>query len=239
MTLFIFLFGLVMGSFLNVCIYGLTKDDSIAIRPLHCKFCETQFRLLDLIPVLSWLLLGGKCRYCGEKIHYRYPVTEFVNAIVWVLIIWQWGFTLQGLFGLFLFSLSLVISQIDLEHYIIPNRLVIILLLTGIMYHILVQDLTILNRFFGLVLGFTVPFLMAIISRGGMGGGDIKLMAAIGWWLGFPGVLYALFVGALTGSIIGVILIALRLKKRKDPIPFGPFLVLGFLMMFFLQDKIS
>jgi len=229
----IFIFGLVMGSVLNFLIYVLTKDESIAIRPLHCKFCEIQLKILDLIPVLSWLLHRGKCRYCGEKKHYRYPVTEFVNAMVWVLIIWQWGLTLQGLFGLFLFSLSLVISQIDLEHYIIPNRLVLILLLFGIMYHILVQDLTLLNRFFGLVLGFIVPFLMAVISRGGMGAGDIKLMAAIGWWLGFPGVIYALFVGSLLGSIIGVILITLRLKKRKDPIPFGPFLVFGFLIIFF------
>lgn len=236
---FTFLFGLVIGSFLNVCIYRLPKGESIAMPPSHCTSCNTELKPQDLIPVLSWVLLRGKCRYCGEKIHWRYPVTEFVNAVVWVMIIWQWGLTSQGLAGLFLFSLSLVITQIDLEHYLIPNSLVIFLLLGGIAYHFIAQDLTLLNRGIGLVVGFTVPFLLALLSRGGMGGGDIKLMGAMGVWLGFPGVLYALFIGALLGSLVGLGLIILGKKKRKDPIPFGPFLVLGFLVLFLFADNVT
>jgi len=236
---FVFLFGLVIGSFLNVVIYRLPLNQSIAYPPSHCTSCQKGRAARDLIPVVSWLILRGKCRFCGERIHWRYPLTEFVNAVAWVWIIGQYGLTPQGIAGLFLFSLSLVITQIDLEHYLIPNSLVITCLAVGIVYHFVNQDVTLLNRLIGLAAGFGVPFFLAGLGKGGMGGGDIKLMAAAGFWLGFPGVLYALFAGALAGSVFGLILILSGRKKRKDPIPFGPFLVLGFLLVFFYQQELS
>ncbi|MFY9175048.1 MAG: prepilin peptidase [Peptococcia bacterium] len=235
---FVFLFGLVIGSFLNVLIGRLPEGESIVNPPSHCEACDTTLKAQDLIPLISWFLLRGKCRYCGEKIHYRYPLTEFVNGIAWVLIIWQFGLTYQGLAGLFLFSLFLAIALIDLEHYIIPNGLVLALLVGGVIYHFLGQDLTIIQRLIGLAVGFAVPVVIALISRGGMGGGDIKLMATMGFWLGFGGILITLFIAALIGSIIGIALIISGRKKRKDPIPFGPFLVIGFLLIFLYGEQL-
>lgn len=235
---FVFLFGLVIGSFLNVCIGRLPQGQSIVNPPSHCESCGDYLQPKDLIPIISWLLLRGKCRYCGEKIHYRYPLTEFVNALAWVLIIWQFGLTYQGLAGLFVFSLSLVIFLIDLERYIIPNELVLIFLIGGVIYHFLNPELSILNRLLGLAVGVAVPALIALISRGGMGGGDVKLMGAMGLWLGFAGVLVAFFLAALIGSIVGISLIISGRKKRKDPIPFGPFLVVGFLLVFLFQNQL-
>lgn len=233
---FTFLFGLVFGSFLNVCIYRLPRGESLAYPPSHCTKCGTMLKPSDLIPVLSWLLLGGKCQYCGEKIHWRYIITEFVNAVGWVLIIYFFGLTFQGAAGVFLFSLALVIAQIDLEHYLIPNSLVLILLITGFLYYFLEPDPGLLNRALGLAVGFVIPLILSYLSKGGMGGGDIKLMGAMGLWLGFPGILYSLFIAALTGSIAGILLIATGIKKRRDPIPFGPFLIIGFLCIFLFQD---
>ncbi|MFZ5754398.1 MAG: prepilin peptidase [Bacillota bacterium] len=238
MTLFLtFAYGLIFGSFLNVLIYRLPRGENIAYPPSHCTSCNTKLKPRDLIPVFSFLFLGGKCRYCGEKIHWCYPVTEIVNALGWMTIIYYYGLSARGVAGCFLFSLALVIGQIDLEHYLIPDSLVITLLAGGVVYHFFSQEMGILNRILGLAVGFAIPFLLAVVSRGGMGGGDIKLTAAMGFWLGFPGVFYALFVGALVGSITGILLIALKRKKRRDPIPFGPFLVLGFLVIFFFRDQ--
>lgn len=237
MILFVtFLLGLVFGKYLNVCVYRLPKGESLAHLSPHCKGCGTYTKPADLIPVLSWLLLGGKCRYCGENIDWQYIVTELVNAAGWVIIIHYYGLTPQGMAGIFLFSLALVITQIDLEHYLIPNSLVLILLLTGIVYYFIEPVPGLVDRILGLVVGFLIPLILGYLSKGGMGGGDIKLMGAMGFWLGFPGVLYSLFIAALSGSIIGILMIAAGIKKRKDPIPFGPFLVIGFLCIFFFHD---
>ena len=238
MTLFlIFIYGLIFGSFLNVLVYRLPRRENIAYPPSRCTSCHTKLKTRDLIPVFSFLFLGGKCRYCGEKIQWRYPLTEIANALGWVIIIHQYGVSSKGVAGCLLFSMALVMAQIDLAHYLIPDSLVITLLAGGVVYHFFSQEMGILNRILGLAVGFAIPFLLAVVSRGGMGGGDIKLTAAMGFWLGFPGVFYALFVGALVGSITGIILIVLKRKKRRDPIPFGPFLLLGFFVIFFYRDE--
>lgn len=234
-----FIFGLVLGSFLNACIYCLPRNERLIHAPAHCMGCGTCFRPADLIPVLSWFLLGGKCRYCGEKIHCRYPVTELANALGWMVIIYYWGLTLKGLAGAFLFSLALIITQIDLEHYLIPNSIVLTLFLAGIVYHFLEPGTGIQTRLLGAGLGFMIPLILGYLSKGGMGGGDIKLMGAMGFWLGFPGVLYSMFIAALLGSLAGILLIITGIKKRKEPIPFGPFLIIGFLCIFFSRDIIS
>lgn len=229
----VFIFGLVIGSFLNACIFCLPRNQSIKSFFSRCASCGRELTGNNIIPVLNRLLFRGKCCYCSEKIHWRYPATGFANALAWVLITRQWGLTPAGAAGLFLFSLSLVIAQIDFEHYLIPNSLVVLCLTGGAAYHFLVRDIGFRVRLLGMAAGFLVPLLLALISRGGMGGGDVKLMAAIGFWLGFPDVLYALFAGALLGSVVGAALIAGGKKKRKEPIPFGPFLVLGLLVIFF------
>lgn len=229
----IFLCGLVGGSLLNICIKRIPQGERLITRFSHCHNCKTELRLLDLIPVISWILLRGKCRYCDKHIHFEYPLIELVNGLAWVLIIFYLGLSLQGIVGAFVFSLSLVIFLIDLKHYIIPNGLVITFFLTGVIHNLYIQDINLLNSLIGMGVGFSIPFLLAIVSRGGMGGGDIKLIAAMGFWLGFPQILSMLFIAAVLGSLVGLILILIKQKRRKDPIPFGPFLISGFLLMYF------
>ncbi len=235
---FVFLFGLVTGSFLNVLITRLPAGKSIASPPSHCEACGTTLQARDLIPVISWLFLRGKCRYCGQPIPYWFPLTEFVNGVVWVGLVWQFGLTCKGMAGLFLFSLFLVIALIDLQHQIIPNGLVLTLLAGGIIYHFGSEELSLFQRLLGLAVGLTVLLLIALLSRGGMGGGDIKLLAVMGFWLGLGGVLATLFLAALIGSIVGIVLIISGRKKRKDPIPFGPFLAIGFLLVFLYGEQL-
>ncbi len=169
----------------------------------------------------------------GAGVPRSYPLTEALNALGWLMIIQYFGFTAQGIAGIFLFSMSLMITMIDLEHYIIPDSIVLTTLLGGIVYHAVTPGPGPANLLLGLAVGLAVPFFLAVVSKGGLGGGDVKLSAVMGFWLGFPGVFYALFWGALSGSITGILLMVLKIKKRKDPIPFGPFLTLGFLSTFF------
>lgn len=164
----------------------------------------------------------------------NYYLLALVNALGWGVAAGYYGLTAEGIAAAVLFSISLMITVIDIKHYIIPDSLVILLLITGIIFQFAMDTgLSTLNRMIGLGLGFGVPFFLAIFSKGGIGGGDIKLCAVFGYWLGIPGIFYALFIGALLASLTGIILIILKKKKRKDPIPFGPFLVLGFLTAYF------
>lgn len=240
MLFYIFLFGLIVGSFLNVCIYRIPKGDSIVFPPSHCTSCHHKLAAKDLIPLFSYFLLRGRCRYCGEKIPWRYPLVELSNGLGWVLIMWyyQGMITGQSIAGMLLFSFSLVLSLIDIKHFLIPNSLVVVLLVAGIIYHVWFREISIGLLLLGLAVGFGFPYVIAVVSGGGMGGGDIKLCAAMGLWLGYPSIIYALFIGALLGSLVGITLIICRIKTRKDRIPFGPFLMLGFLAMIFFQKQI-
>ena len=201
---FAFLYGLIFGSFFNVVIYRLPLGLSLIEPSSHCPSCHTKLRPLDLIPVFSWLTLCGRCRYCSDKISAFYPLIELFNGLGWLLIIKEWGLAPQGIAGAFLFSLALIITMIDLKHYLIPNSLVLMLLGGGIIYHFAVPPLSVVDRLIGLAVGLAVPLLLYFISHGGMGGGDIKLMGAMGFWLGFPGVLMALFIAALMGSVVEI-----------------------------------
>jgi len=240
MLFYIFLFGLLVGSFLNVCIYRIPQGESIVFPPSHCPSCHHQLAAKDLVPLFSFLLLGGKCRYCGEKISWQYPLVELGNGLGWVLIMWYYQGLPSGqsVAGMLLFSFALVLSLIDVKHYLIPNCLVVVLLVGGLVYHLWLREISIGLILLGMAVGFGFPFVIAVVSGGGMGGGDIKLCAAMGLWLGYPAIIYALFIGALLGSLVGIILIICRLKTRKDRIPFGPFLMLGFLAMILFQQQI-
>lgn len=178
----------------------------------------------------GWVRENYPCR--SEILPESFPLLEILNALAWVSAIWQWGLTPKAMAALFLFSLCIVISWVDLNQCLIPDSLTLLLLLAGLVYHFIGGDLSLVNRGIGMAGGFLALFLLVLLSRGGLGGGDVKLMAAMGFWLGFPAVFYALFLGALLGSIAGTILIILGRKQRKDYIPFGPFLVMGFLWMF-------
>ncbi|WP_028309451.1 prepilin peptidase [Desulfitibacter alkalitolerans] len=227
MTLLITILGLVIGSFLNVCIYRIPKGKSVIYKPSNCTSCNTNLEILDLIPLISYILLRGKCRYCGEGIKVRYPLVEILTGGIFLITYLYIGFDVLLIKYLVLFSVLIVATFIDLDHQIIPNKLVFLIFTWGIIWQIFYPELFWYQSIGGAILGGGLLFLAAIISRGGMGGGDIKLMFAAGFILGISATALALFLSFLAGSIIGMVLILLRIKGRKDPIPFGPFLSLG------------
>lgn len=237
-NLVVLIIGLLVGSFLNVCIYRIPRGENVVFPPSHCPSCSARLKTKDLIPLLSWLFLKGKCRYCGQRISPRYLIIESIHGLGWLAIAMGFGVSPHALAGMMLFSMTLVISAIDMEHGIIPDELSALLLITGVAYHFLSHEIGFLNRLIGMAVGFGLLFLLAVISKGGMGGGDIKLCAGIGFWLGFPGFLYALLAASVIGSLVSIGLMVLKRKGLKETIPFGPFLMLGFLLIYFFQEPI-
>lgn len=235
---FFFIIGLVIGSFLNVCIYRIPRDESIVFPPSHCAKCDRRIGSRDLFPLFSYLWLKGRCRHCGQRISPVYPLVESLTGLLFVSIYLHFGFSLLTAKFLVLGAVLLVVSLIDLEHYIIPNRVLLFALVAGVFLNLLARDLTVVSILSGFLAASGLLLLPAIISRGGMGGGDIKLAAVIGFYLGWPQGLLAVFLGCLLAGLTGLLLVLVRIKGRKDAIPFGPFLAAGALLALFRGKEI-
>lgn len=231
LTLWGFL-GLAAGSFLNVCIYRIPRGESISFPPSHCPGCKKNIKPYDLIPVISYLILKGKCRHCGEKISNRYPVVELLTGVCFLVLFIKFGLSFTLAKYLFLSLILIAVTFIDLEHYIIPNELVIAGLIGGTVLHPLAGDLTLLSSLYGIL--STTGFLLfiyiispVIFKQEGLGGGDIKLSLVMGLFLGWPLSLLAVFLACCLAGTVGIGLVAFKKKSGKDPIPFGPFLAMG------------
>ncbi|WP_366922508.1 prepilin peptidase [Metallumcola ferriviriculae] len=225
----VFLFGLVIGSFLNVVIYRLPLKQSIIFPASHCPNCGVHLLIRDLVPVLSWLFLQGRCRNCGTRISRRYPLIELFTALVFLILsLYFQGWQLIGL--LFLAAILIAASAIDFKHGIIPNQLIIAGLVVGLADIFLNVSLTWQQQLLGFFTGGGLLLLLAVVSRGGMGGGDIKLTAVMGIFLGPKLVLVTLVLASALGAAAGVALILAGKKGRKDAIVFGPFLAVGALL---------
>lgn len=229
--LFAFLFGACVGSFLNVCIYRLPKEESLIKRNSHCMSCGTEIKRRDLIPIVSWCILKGKCRACGAKISPRYTVVEALNALLWVFIAYKTDaivHPLEFVLTALLFSALIVVFFMDWDTQLISTYVCIFIAVIGIIYAIVKHDdesVTIVSR----VVGFfcvSVPLLIIELASGGkaMGRGDVYLMAAAGIFLGWQRSLVALGIGLVTGSIAGIII---KHKTSKSAFAFGPWLSLG------------
>jgi leader peptidase (prepilin peptidase) / N-methyltransferase len=246
-----FTFGLFFGSFANVCIYRLPRNESIVFPASHCPNCNTDIHWYDNIPVLSFLILRAKCRSCHEPISWRYPLVEMLTGLLFLSMYWRFGLT-RYLFAYCLLALFLVvITFIDLKEQIIPDELSYGLLFAGIFFSFFNAELyikylfyfpVVINRlaasYCGLLVGGGLLYFIAWVSRGGMGGGDIKLAAALGTFLGWANTLVMLGISFLLGGVVGVILLAMGRKKRKDPIPFGPFIALATILMILFETPI-
>ena len=234
----LFLFGLIIGSFLNVCIYRIPRGESIVFPSSYCPQCSYFLKPWHLIPVFSFLLLGGRCSHCGEKIPWRYPLVELLTGILFTLLVFRYGFTVETLFYCFFIAALIVIAFIDRENFLIPNIVNLVLLGLGTFFHFFFRPIGWANPFLTF-LGTGLFFLfLQLLFRGGLGGGDVKLAAVLGLWLGWPLTVFAIFLGSLLGSIIGISLIILKKRKRKDPLPYGPFLVISTLIILLLGDLI-
>jgi leader peptidase (prepilin peptidase)/N-methyltransferase len=246
-SIILFIFGLAVGSFLNVCIWRLPRGESIISTVSHCPYCGWPISVKDNIPILSYLVLRGKCRYCGGRISPQYFLVELATAVLFVLVFLEYGLGWGLVSSLFFISVLLLVAAIDLKHQIIPNKVILpamtvqlVLILSPLIYHNELKGA--IPHLAGFLIGGGILLIAALVSplifgKEGMGGGDVKLGAFIGLTLGWH-ILVALFVGFLTGALVGLTLIALKRKTRKDLIPFGPFLSLGGLVALFLGPQI-
>ena len=227
----IFMFGLAIGSFANVCIYRLPKKESVVFPVSHCIACSTPVRPFDNIPVISYLILGGKCRDCKEGISVIYPIIEAITALLLLAGFFKFGLTFDFLIYTVVAPTLVIITAIDIEHQIIPD----VITLPGIVLGLAAGSYTIgyIDSFSGCLLGGGLFYLLAVLSNGGMGGGDIKYIAAAGALVGWQKVLLIIFIGAFLGSFMGLLQIVVQKKSRKSLIPFGPFLAAATLITLF------
>lgn len=236
-------FGLIIGSFLNVVIHRLPREESLVTPRSRCPACQTPIAAWDNIPVVSFLLLGGRCRACREPISWRYPLVEGLTGFLFALTVNKFGVTLQALFALVLVSSLVVVSFIDLDHQIIPNAITLPGIPLGLLGGLVAGQPPILDRLIGALTG--AGFLYLVLLYGGamygqdaMGEGDLNLLALVGAFLGWRAVVVTLLVGCLSGSLVGLTLIVLKRLGRREHIPFGPFLVLGAMVSLFWGDAL-
>lgn len=223
------LLGAVLGSFLNVCVLRWTADQSVVRPASHCPRCNYVLRWYDNIPILSWLWLRGRCRQCREPISIQYPLVELANAVIWAGFAWRFGPSLELVRGAVFFSILLGIAVGDGRTYIIPDEFSVGGLVIGLLFSLPGGYPAIGASMFGAALGFAILWIVGLVGKRlfkeeSMGGGDIKMMAMVGAFLGWSGVLLTIFVGAVTGVI--VFFPSLASGKRKL-VPFGVFLAVG------------
>lgn len=231
--------GLLLGSFLNVCIYRIPRRESIVYPPSHCPCCNARLRWFELIPVISFLLLRGRCRHCSSRISWRYPAVELLTGLLFYLVYLnhlEWSLALVR--DWLLVAFLMVVSFIDLEHLRIPDVLTLGSFAVFALWQLLLPWQSHSSAALGAVVGWGLLFAIAVVSRGGMGGGDIKLAAVLGLYLGFPGILLALGLAFILGAAVGLLLVISGVKGRKDPIPFGPFLAFGSLVVILWGENI-
>jgi len=227
-----FVVGLIVGSFLNVCIHRLPQSMSIVRPGSRCPQCGRPIRPRDNIPLVSYLLLRGRCRDCGGRIPWRYPLVEVLTGAFGALSVMRFGFGATALVVFVLVCALLVVTFIDLDHRIIPDAISLPGILLGLAVSFGPGLISPLESLGGALLGGGVLFLVAwgyqrLAGREGMGGGDIKLLAMIGAFLGWKGVAVTLFIASLSGTIAGLAVMLRRTEGMRAAVPFGPFLAIG------------
>lgn len=237
-----FILGAVVGSFLNVLIHRLPRDLSIVKPRSSCPSCGQMIRWFDNVPLLSWLLLLGRCRGCGNRISIRYPGVELAAALIAVGAVLRYGYTTVTIEVAIFGWITLALALIDLEHQLLPDVLTYPSIVLGLAFSWLGGLAPLLDSAIGAAVGAALPALVIVTYlwlRGveGMGWGDVKYLAAIGAVVGVQGCLWVLVVGAMAGALIGGLLIALKKGDAKTALPFGTFLAIAVLLFLFLPDS--
>lgn len=226
-----FLLGLIVGSFLNSLIYRLPRGISVARGRSLCPKCGHKLQALDLVPLFSFLFLKGKCRYCHAPISFRYPLVEFLAGAGLGLLFWFYGFSLLFFQWAILYLLLLPLFFIDIEHKLLPDALTIPGIFIGLGFRMVSGNLW--QSPLGAAMGGGLFFLIYLLWKGGMGGGDIKLALMVGAFLGYPLVLVWFFLSFILGAIGGIVGLAFFKLKGKSAIPFGPYMAVGALITAF------
>lgn len=233
-----FLYGLIFGSFFNVVGLRIPKKESIVHPPSHCTICDRRLTIKDLVPVFSYVFLKGKCRGCGTKIHWVYPVMELVTGLLFAFAYYQLGFTLELAVALLFISLLVIITVSDIAYMLIPDKILVFFLIPLIVLRVFVPLSPWWDSIIGAFVGFGVLFLIAVVSKGGMGGGDIKLFFVIGLVLGWIPTLLTLFLASIIGTVIGIISLRRTKQGRRTPIPFGPSIALAAIISYFYGEML-
>lgn len=238
MQIIIVLLGLAIGSFLNVCIYRIPEKKSIAFPPSHCPSCKHNLSVVELIPVLGYLLNKGRCRYCGAKISLQYPLVELITGLAFLLLFNKFLISVDFLKYAVLTSLLIVITFIDLERQEIPDELIIFGLIAGLLINLYHIKAHMIIGILGFILGGGLFLIIAMVTSGAMGGGDIKLMAVLGLFFGWKYIIMIALFSFIIGAVVSLLLVAFKKKGRKDFIPFGPFIATAAIAVIFFGPEI-
>jgi leader peptidase (prepilin peptidase)/N-methyltransferase len=236
--LYAFIVGLIFGSFFNVVGLRVPKKQSIVHPRSYCPKCGHSLTWYELIPVVSFLIQKGKCRNCHFPISFIYPSIEFVTGLLFMFALYKIGIHKELFLALTLISLLVIITVSDLCYQLIPNRILLVFFVLFIFLRIWIPLSPWYDSILGMVTGFILLYFIAVLSKGGMGGGDIKLFAVLGTVLGLKGILLTFFLSSLIGAIFGVFGIITKRLTRKSAIPFGPFISLGALLAYFYETDI-
>lgn len=232
-----FLLGTIFGSFFNVVGLRLPKDESFINDRSHCPSCNKQLAAYELIPILSFILQGGKCRHCKANISYQYPFIELLTGLLFLYSYLQIGFSPELMTALLLVSMLIIILVTDLKYMLIPNNILLFFLPLFIVMRIIQPLDPWWLPIAGGLFGFIMLTLIIILSRGGMGGGDMKLFAVLGVVFGPGHLLVCFFLACLLGAIIGLLLLLFKVIKRKQPIAFGPYIAAAAIITYFHGDS--
>ena len=237
-------FGSVIGSFLNVCIYRIPQNIAIARPRSYCPKCSNPIRALDNIPIISFIILKGRCRNCDKKIRLQYPAVELLTALLTIAVVWKFDFTILTIFYLSLVYILITISFIDLEHMIIPDSLVLAAALLGLMALILnILPISWPDSAYGALLYGGVMAGVGYVGKlvykmDALGGGDVKLAGVLGLYLGWKMSMISLLLAFLVAALFVVVGLAVGRLSRKQLIPFGPFLAMGAIMTLFWGEQL-
>ena len=238
-----FIIGACIGSFLNVCIYRIPQNMSIISPASFCPACLSTIPFYCNIPILSYIFLKGRCKFCKNPIPIRYPLIEFFTGILYVFIFFKSGISLESLFWCAFISVLITVSMIDIDHRIIPDIISISGILIFSSAFIFLPEMTFFKSLTGILFGGGLLYVIAALyffikNKEGMGGGDIKLLAMIGAALGVKGVLFTIFCGSVLGAVVGGSIILFQKKDTDFRIPFGPFLSIGSLIYIFYGTQV-
>lgn len=238
-----FILGAILGSFFNVCIWRIPRKESIVKPPSHCPSCDNLIKWYDNIPIISYIFLAGKCRKCREKISIRYPAVEFLTGILFSLSFLIYGYQMYILFVFVFISFMIIMSFIDIDHYLLPDRFTLTLIPLGILSILVRKDFNLQDSLLGILVGGGIIFLFSagyylFKKKIGMGGGDIKLMAGVGAFVGPKLALFTILLATILALIAAVPFLVTKKKGLDAMLPFGPFLALAGILCLFWGDII-
>ncbi|MYL50199.1 prepilin peptidase [Halobacillus litoralis] len=229
MNLFIYIFisGAILGSFYNVVGLRLPKNIQFTTSRSACPHCSTPLQARDLIPLFSYLLSKGKCRHCQHSISITYPLVELITGFLFLLAYMNLGLSLAFVGACLLISLAVIVTVSDINYMLIPNKLLLFFTVVFVIFRAIHPLQPWYDSIFGALVGFSIIFVIILLSKGGMGAGDMKLLGTLGILLGLKLTLLTLFLATLIGTVVSLTLLSFKVIGRKDPFPFGPSIVLG------------